>query len=73
MKIYCFPDICVCCGAPVCEGRQICLCCEKNEGPRPLFSKEDSPRRAWRCGWLTRRLRHGDGSARNNNEKHSQT
>jgi hypothetical protein len=72
MKRYCFPDICVCCGAPVWEGRQVCLCCEKDGGPFPLFSKEDSPRKARRRRWLARRLRHGDGSARNTNEKYSQ-
>jgi hypothetical protein len=26
-------DICVCCGEYVPEGRQVCLSCEKNEGP----------------------------------------
>ena len=28
-KIETFPDICVCCGAPVPEGRMICWNCEK--------------------------------------------
>lgn len=72
MKRYCFPDICVCCGAPVWEGRQVCLCCEKDGRPLPFVFKRGFPPKSKAAQMACKELRHGNGSARNTNEKYSQ-
>ena len=48
----CLEDACVCCGAPICEGRQICTECEK------MLKQDDIPaphrkekKRGWRGWW----------------------
>ena len=45
-------DACVCCGAPICEGRQICTECEKmlNQDDIPAPHRKEK-KRGWKGWW----------------------
>lgn len=46
-----FEDVCVCCGEPICEGRQICMECEKAHRRDDVIIPRREKKRGWKGWW----------------------